>query len=135
MGDGLDPRLSKAAEKIDLDATGPVDLNLLFQRLADELAGLETQSQLVEACMDKMLNEARGEDGNVSTVELQYLDRITQTLGELQAFLRRVAQAAPAGVALDLQDATDAVKLGALSEKLQGRVPKTCVEEGSVDLF
>lgn len=85
--------------------------------------------------MDKMLNEARGEDGNVSTVELQYLDRITQTLGELQAFLRRVAQAAPAGVALDLQDATDAVKLGALSEKLQGRVPKTCVEEGSVDLF
>ncbi|SIS88624.1 hypothetical protein SAMN05421759_105110 [Roseivivax lentus] len=116
-------------------ADAVVDLNQLFRRLAEQMACLEAQSQSAEACMAALLARAAGAEKAVAAPELQNLDRVTQTLGELHAFLRRAAEAAPPGIGLDLRSATEAVRLGALSEKLRGQTGRAAATKGSVELF
>ncbi|MHA6323954.1 hypothetical protein [Roseivivax sp. CAU 1753] len=114
-------------------ASGAVALSQLLRRLASEMAQLEEQSLSVEHCMTALINRTEGQD-EVSA-SLQNLDRLVQTLAELQGFLNRVADTVPEGVLVDLDAAASAVKLRKLSSNLMGRRHDDVPNDGTVDMF
>ena len=121
-------------------AVSPIALHQLFRRLAGEMAALEAQSLSVEHCMTALLDgQSAAEKGAFSGhPSLQSLDRVVQTLAELQAFLIHAAEAVPDDLDLDLGEAAQRVKLRQLAVALTGTPPcpqQAPPEDGIVELF
>lgn len=118
-------------------AARQVALDAVLRRLAGEMGALHAQTLEIEAwCLGPAPGPGppQGRDATAAP-SLQTLDRLVQTITDLQGVLDRLAETAPTGVTVDLETALSEVRLGQLARRLSGQPEPEGPEAGRVELF
>ncbi len=101
---------------------------LLLDRLADELARLTAAATRLEGLI------APAGLGPEAMIVAQSHDLLSQTIAELEGFVRASAPSFAGGPDCDLQAPLAAIRLSALANRLRG-LTEAEVMSGEVDLF
>ena len=120
-----------------LDPAGHITAALLLRRVEAELGGCRRLLAKIEASVESMLSTGQiAPDDPMHVSEMQGIDLLDQTLGDLILCLQAMASAPPIGTALPLRVAhiTRRLRLADLRDRLGGR--RTADERGvDVELF
>ena len=120
-----------------LDPAGHITAALLLRRVEAELGSCRRLLAMIESAVETMLSRGKvAPDDPLHVSEMQNIDLLDQTLGDLILCLQELASAPPMGTALPLRVAhiTRRLRLADLRDRLSGRV--TPVERGDdVELF
>lgn len=120
-----------------LDPAGHITAALLLRRIEAELGGCRRLLAKIETSVETMLSRGHiAADDPLHVSEMQSIDLLDQTLGDLILCLQELASAPPIGTALPLRVAhiTRRLRLADLRNRLGGRT--TPEERGDdVELF
>lgn len=108
----------------------------MLERVAEELKILAGRIEAVEPHLSREHHGAATDDSGVRG--LQGIDLSAQTASGLADFMNRLAEAMPAGLAVDVASALDAVLLAEMRDRLQGRPTSGAAESrpgGDIELF
>lgn len=118
---------------------GPKPLSFLLSRLAKELRILQVEGQTVEEAIgDSLLGEAVNPRDTLAN--LQKIDLVVQSLGEMSAYLDALVTELPSDPNLDMDHAFRQITLRDLARTLSGGWRKQVVDSkgqtnGEVELF
>lgn len=101
---------------------------LLLERLADELARLTAAATRLEGLISPTVLDPD------AMIVAQSHDLLSQTVAELEGFVRASAPAFAGGASADLHDPLAAIRLSALATRLRGWTEAEA-QAGEVDLF
>ncbi|ETX30794.1 hypothetical protein [Roseivivax isoporae] len=112
-----------------------VPLADLFRRLSTEILRLEEDGLVVEDWITRSL-QAGAAGPSMDPLTLQRLDRKLQTLRELGELLEKVAETVPPGLALDIGELLQGLRLRDLARALDGQDhARPGAADGEVDFF
>jgi hypothetical protein len=124
---------------VDGPAMGPKPLSFLLVRLAAELRILRAEGQTVEEAIgDSLLGEKANPRDTLAN--LQKIDVVVQSLGEISSYLDALVAALPVDPDLEMDEALQRITLRDLARSLSGGWRKQIIDAsgdaiGEVELF
>ncbi|MAY88635.1 MAG: hypothetical protein CML02_18190 [Pseudooceanicola sp.] len=118
---------------------GPRPLSFFLTRFAEELRILKSEGQTVEEAIGESLLEG-GANPRDTLANLQKIDLVVQSLGELSTYLETMVISLPIDPELNMDDAFRQITLRDLARTLSGGWRKPVVDSsgettGEVELF